>query len=220
MRREQAPPRRSRAGPHRRFFDVWSRFYDVPWVQRMTYRPLHDAVLRMLARTTPRCVLDIGCGTGLLTSRMQGEFPGSRVVGCDFSPGMLERARRRDGRVRWVRADALGLPFRDQSFDAVVSTEAFHWFPDQHAALDEFFRLLAPGGQLLLALASPALGLLSEATHIGSRLVGEPLYWPTRRRLRASLRQAGFELAEQRRILRLPAPIAFPTFLTIAERPR
>ncbi len=220
MSREDAPPSRPKPGPDQRFFDLWSRFYDVSWVQRMTYRPVHDAVMPVLHGAAPGRVLDVGCGTGLLTSRIQREFPRSEVIGCDFSPGMLERARRRDHRVRWVRGDALCLPFRDQGFEALVSTEAFHWFPDQQAALAEFFRVLAPGGRLLLALASPAFGVLSEATRLGSRLIGEPLYWPTRGRLLASLRAAGFELEAQRRVLRLPAPIAFPTFLTVAGRLR
>ncbi len=206
-------------GPGHRFFDVWSRFYDVPWVQRTTYRPVHDAVVPALKARRPDRVLDVGCGTGLLTTRIRHELPRSRVVGCDFSAGMLERARRHSRRVRWVQANALGLPFGDGSFDALVSTESFHWFPDQAAALAEFFRVLAPGGHLLVALASARVGWLSEVTRVGSRWMGEPLYWPTRRRLCAILERAGFALEEQQRIFRLPAPVAFPTYLSIAARP-
>ena len=132
---------------------------------------------------------------------------------------MLERARRRNRRVRWVQANALELPFEERAFDAVVSTESFHWFPDQSAALAEFFRVLAPGGHLLVALASARLGVLSEITRVGSRLLGEPLYWPTRRRLRASIEKAGFAIEEQQRVFRLPAPFTFPTYLHIAARP-
>jgi hypothetical protein len=47
----------------------------------------------------------------------------------------------------------------------------------------------------------------------------QPLYWPARERLGASLRAAGFELPEQRRILRLPPPLVLPTFLTVAAPP-
>ncbi len=206
-------------GPGHRLFDVWSRFYDVPWVQRATYRPVHDAVLPALKDRRPARVLDVGCGTGLLTSRMRSELPRSQVVGCDFSAGMLERARRHSRRVRWVQGNALQLPFGDESFEALVSTEAFHWFPDQSAALAEFFRVLVPGGHLLVALANARVGLLSEVTRVGSRLLGGPLYWPTRRRLSAAFEKAGFRLEVQQRILRLPAPIAFPTYLTIAARP-
>jgi SAM-dependent methyltransferase len=111
------------------------------------------------------------------------------------------------------------LPFRDGSFDAVVSTEAFHWFPDQGAALRECFRVLAPKGRLLVALVNPPAEWLSHATRLGSRLIGEPLFWPTRRRLRREAEAAGFRVEDQRMIFRLPAPLVLPCVLTIARRP-
>jgi ubiquinone/menaquinone biosynthesis C-methylase UbiE len=60
-------------------------------VQRLTYRPEHDAVLRGLRRAAHRRVLDVGCGTGLLAAQIRNELPGAEVVGCDFSCGMLAR---------------------------------------------------------------------------------------------------------------------------------
>jgi ubiquinone/menaquinone biosynthesis C-methylase UbiE len=166
-------------GPSRGFFDAWSHVYDWPLVQWMTYRPVHDAVLAELGPLAGGRVLDIGCGTGQLTVRLRAAHDGATVIGCDFSAGMLERAAARDRAVPRVRGDACGLPFADQRFAAVVCTEAFHWFPDQDAALSEFFRILAPGGTLVVALVNPRLWLTSEVTRATSRLVGEPLYWPT-----------------------------------------
>jgi ubiquinone/menaquinone biosynthesis C-methylase UbiE len=207
-----------RPGPDRRFFDVWSLFYDAPLVQRLTYRPEQDAVLRALPPGKPR-VLDVGCGTGLLARRIARRVPGSWVVGCDFSPGMLGRAARGPEGVRWVRADAQGLPFADTSFDAVVSTQALHWVPDQSAALAEFLRVLVPGGRLLVSLINPPLEVMSRMTRVGSRVVGEPLYWPTRERMRDQVEAAGFEIDSQRRIFRMPAGWTLPTVLTQARRP-
>ena len=108
-------------GPRQFFFDLWSRFYDLPWVQRLIYRPVHDAVLAAAPRHDRRPVLDVGCGTGLFTTRLRRELQ-RPVVGCDFSAGMLEQAAARSRRVGWVQANALTLPFRDQTFGAVVST--------------------------------------------------------------------------------------------------
>jgi ubiquinone/menaquinone biosynthesis C-methylase UbiE len=201
-----------------RFFDLWSRFYDLAWVQRVTYQPVHDAVLRALRETGAARVLDVGCGTGLLAARLRRELPGTRFVGLDYSHGMLHHARERDAAVAWVHADALRLPLRDAAFDAVLSTEAFHWFPDQRAALAEFHRVLGPGGRILVALANPPLDVLSRVTHEGSRWLGQPLYWPTPARMRALVAEAGFRVERQQRIWRVPAGLLFPPVLTVAVR--
>lgn len=208
-----------RPGPDRRLFDVWSRFYDGRIVQRLTYRPEHDAVLRALRARPPRRLLDVGCGTGLLSSRLARELPGLAVVGCDFSPGMLREAARNARVPALVQADALRLPFRDASFDAVVSTEAFHWFPDQGRALGEFFRILEPGGRLLVSLVNPPLEVISDVTRIASRVLGEPLDWPTRERMRRQTEAAGFRVEQQRRVFRLPFGLVMPSVLTVGVRP-
>jgi ubiquinone/menaquinone biosynthesis C-methylase UbiE len=208
-------------GPNRWFFDLWSRFYDLRLVQRLTYRPVHDAVLRALVERPGRRVLDIGCGTGLLAARIAETLPAARVVGCDFSNGMLRHAAAHDGaarRIRWVQGDAVRLPFRDATFDTVVSTEAFHWFPDQPAALAQFHRVLQPGGRLLVGLVNPPLELLSETARVVSRLAGEPFYWPTARRLRRWFEAAGFRVESQRRVFRLPMGVTFPPVLTVGMR--
>jgi ubiquinone/menaquinone biosynthesis C-methylase UbiE len=209
------------AGPDRWFFDLWSRVYDLPLVQRLTYRPVHDAVVRAVAERTSRRLLDVGCGTGLLAARLGRALPGTDVVGCDFSAGMLRQAAARDGAapgVHWVQGDALRLPFRDASFDTAVSTEAFHWFPDQPAAVTEFHRVLAPGGRLLVALVNPPLDVLSEAARLGSRLAGEPFYWPTASRMRQWLEAAGFRVESQQRLFRVPFGLLFPPVLTVGVR--
>lgn len=208
-----------RPGPDRWFFDVWSRFYDAPLVQRLTYRPEQDAVLRGLARVGPGRVLDIGCGTGLLAGRICRELPGAEVVGCDFSRGMLERAGENAPGAALARGSAVALPFRDESFRAVVSTEAFHWFPDQPAALREFFRVLEPGGRMLVSLIHPHLEVMSCGGDRITRLIGEPAHWPTRDAMRAQVEEAGFRVAAQRFVMRLPATFVLPSFLTVAERP-
>lgn len=218
-------------GPRRGFFDAWSRFYDLPLVQRATYRPVHDAVLAALAPRPHDSVLDLGCGTGQLLRRVAASLRSRRIVGCDFSAGMLAQAAARlaptsDARARGevgahvialVRGDALRLPFGDAAFDAVVSTEAFHWFPDQAAALAELARVLVPGGVLLLGFVNPPLGLVTEIVAVGSRLLGAPLHWPTSAALRGMLATAGFAVTAQRRIFRVPGFLV-PPVLTQAVR--
>jgi ubiquinone/menaquinone biosynthesis C-methylase UbiE len=212
----------SRRGPRRGFFDAWARIYDVPLVQWATYRPVHNAVLGALRTHAPASVLDLGCGTGQLLQRLAEELPLRHLVGCDFSAGMLAHARARLAGVRrgptLVRGDALRLPFRDGAFDAIVSTEAFHWFPDQDAAIAEIRRVLVRDGVLLLAFVNPPLGVVSEAIHVASRLLGTPLHWPTTTALRRKLDRGGFEVVAQRRIFRIPGFLIPPVLTEAVNR--
>jgi SAM-dependent methyltransferase len=202
-------------GPDRWFFDLWSRFYDIPVVQRAAYWPVHDAVVAALAERPVRRLLDLGCGTGQLADRLQGNLRRTRVIGCDFSAGMLVQAARRNRRVCWVHGDAQRLPFATGSFDAITTTEAFHWFPDQRRALAECRRVLAPNGRLLVAAVAPPFTALADAAAAASRVVGQPFRWPTVHELQAMLTAVGFRVDVQRRIFRLPGVLMMPV-LTVA----
>jgi len=201
------------------FFDVWSSFYDLAPVQRLTYRPVQDAVVEELRAVPAPRVLDLGCGTGLLTARLQHDRVAERVVGLDFSAGMLSKARARAPGIDWVQASACALPLRDATFDAITSTEAFHWFPDQSRALAECARVLVPGGRLLVALVNVPAEIVSDVVHAASSAVGQPFYWPTRARMREMLEGAGLRVLKQRRLFRIPAALMLPPVLTIATKP-
>ncbi len=97
-------------------------------------------------------VLDVACGTGLVTFRaaeMTG--PKGRVVGVDISDEMIERARRRaaelnTANVSFQRSDAEKLPLEDESFDVVLSALGLMYVPDPTLAVAEMHRTLKPGG--------------------------------------------------------------------------
>jgi demethylmenaquinone methyltransferase/2-methoxy-6-polyprenyl-1,4-benzoquinol methylase len=91
-------------------------------------------------------VLDAACGTGDLA--LAGKRAGGDVVGLDFSPAMLERARRKDASIEWVQGDALALPFEDGSFDAATVGFGVRNLDDLAAGLAELRRVLRPGGRL------------------------------------------------------------------------
>jgi demethylmenaquinone methyltransferase/2-methoxy-6-polyprenyl-1,4-benzoquinol methylase len=99
-------------------------------------------------------VLDACCGTGDLA--LAARRAGGTVTGLDFSERMLERARRKDGSVRWVRGDLLALPFDDATFESATVGFGVRNVADLGAALSELHRVLVPGGRLgVLEITQP-----------------------------------------------------------------
>lgn len=94
-------------------------------------------------------VLDVACGTGDLARAFASARP-ARVVGSDFSAGMLSLAAQRRDAITWCRADALGLPFPDQSFDVVSCAFGVRNFQDLGVGLREMRRVLRPGGRVCI----------------------------------------------------------------------
>lgn len=102
-------------------------------------------------------VLDIGCGAGfdaLVAARLVG--PKGRVVGVDLTQAMLEKARRHQAllglnSVSFQEGEAEALPFPDQEFAVVISNGVFNLALDKEKAVREAFRVLKPGGRLMLA---------------------------------------------------------------------
>ena len=92
-------------------------------------------------------VLDVACGTGVLTREAAGRAgPDGTVTGLDLSPEMLAVAARLSPALRWQQGSAEALPFPDHSFDAVVSQFGLMFFPDPVAGLREMMRVLVPAG--------------------------------------------------------------------------
>jgi demethylmenaquinone methyltransferase/2-methoxy-6-polyprenyl-1,4-benzoquinol methylase len=103
-------------------------------------------------------VLDSCCGTGDLA--IADARLGGRVTGLDFSERMLERARRKEPDLEWVRGDALALPFGDASFDAATVGFGVRNVADLEAGLRELARVLRPGGRLAVLEITRPRGLL------------------------------------------------------------
>jgi len=119
-----------------------------------------DAVLGLVPESA-RGLLDIACGTGIVTRRLAAGRPGLRVTAADAAHGMARvAAARLPGPV--VRADSRQLPFGDGSFDAVSVIWLLHLLDDAAPVVAEAARVLRPGGVLVTTVDKNA------AHHVGS----------------------------------------------------
>lgn len=104
-------------------------------------------------------VLDLGCGSGWATRIIarivgEGDSPG-QVLGLDVSDEMVRRARAQSRdfeNVMYVWGSAEQIPWQENFFDRVLSIESFYYYADQDKALDELFRVMAPGGKLFILI--------------------------------------------------------------------
>ena len=157
-------------------------------------------------------ILDIAAGTG--TSSMALMVPGVKIVAADFSRGMLAEGQKRYPELEFVFADAMKLPFGDEEFDVVTMSFGLRNVSDRKVALKEFFRVLKPGGRLVICEFSHVSGpmgglyrlylkhLLPKVSKLMSKnpaaydyLSESIMAWPKQFELKTDIEKAGFSRA-------------------------
>jgi len=123
--------------------------YDTILGPAILERMAADLVRRMPVRPKSE-VLELACGTGILTQRLRERVDASfRVVATDLSDDMLAYARTRvKGKIDWRKADAAALPFKEQTFGAVVRRLGVMFVPKKQKVFPEARRVLVEGGLL------------------------------------------------------------------------
>lgn len=113
---------------------------------------MRDSGLDLAEVRGPLDVLDVGAGTGTLSLQVSARCGAERLTLLDQSAQMLDQARAKAplASCNFVLCDAQMLPFDDDSFDRVVSSGVFYYFPNPVEALREQLRVVRPGGRVLV----------------------------------------------------------------------
>ncbi len=160
----------------REFYDASSRLWEQIWGEHMhhgyygkngNYRlDRRQAQVELIEElliwagyaenNAPEKIIDVGCGIGGSTLHLAQKFA-SKATGITLSPVQAFRAKERaaeaglDDRIRFEVANALEMPFQDDTFDLVWSLESGEHMPDKSKFLAECYRVLKPGGKIILA---------------------------------------------------------------------
>lgn len=127
------------------------------WWARRNLGQVHDALIELANPPDNANILDVGCGTGILSSRLAETAEGLRVRGVDINPRMIRVARQR-GDIRGLRVEyqvgtVARLPYPDEQFGIVSSCLLFHLLEssERELGLREILRVLKPGGRYVCA---------------------------------------------------------------------
>jgi ubiquinone/menaquinone biosynthesis C-methylase UbiE len=141
--------------------------------------PLAHDLLELAELHPGQRVLDVACGTGVVTRLGAQRVGRGAVTGVDVNPGMLAVARRvaADRAIEWREASAEALPLEDASFDVVLCQMGLQFFPDRERAVREMWRVLKPGGRVVLNVPGPTPPLFavleqSLRRHVGHEAAG------------------------------------------------
>lgn len=138
----------------RKAYDQWARSYDSDPNPHLVLE--HEDVLALIAPAAGESILDAACGTGRYTAEIARAE--ATVRGIDFSEEMLVIARAKLPDARFDHADLREpLQFKASTFDAVLCAQALKHLPDLSKPMQEFARVLKPGGRFVFSVTHPEL---------------------------------------------------------------
>jgi ubiquinone/menaquinone biosynthesis C-methylase UbiE len=172
-------------------FDKWAATYDQSVLQRLYFGPVHSKMLDLLVqelKDPPRCIIDVGCGTGRLLRAASVRWPEAQLFGVDPAEQMVSEANRLNPNATFKLASAESLPFPDQTADIVLSSLSFHHWANQTKGLQEIAKVLRPRGLFCLA----------DQTILFTKLFGGKV--KSRNQIRALIIGAGLAVRQHQRL--------------------
>ena len=158
-----------------------------------------ENVLELLGAQKDERILDLGCGTGYLTSQIQQK--GAKVTGIDASPDMIAKAKATYPEVEFFVKDGTDFHF-DEKFDAVFSNATLHWIKNADGAIQSVYNALKPGGRFVAEMGGK--GNVQQLVAATKKVLGKygydkvdeanPWYFPSAAAYATKLEAAGFRV--------------------------
>jgi len=133
-------------------FDRWAQTYDTDRISSW-FRHVHQIMLKHIELASHKAILDVGCGTGNALILMSEQNQQAKYYGIDLSSQMIEVAKHKTKdlpQFEFKAADSAAIPYGDNSFDLVISSNSFHHYPHPVKVLKEIKRVLSGGGMFFL----------------------------------------------------------------------
>lgn len=130
----------------------WSKLYIRLFWSNVDDNEIAEKVLSYIPDEFSGRLLDVPVGTAVFTHKKYTALKNADIICLDYSDDMLSKARERMKRlenVNLVQGDVGQLPYKNESFDIVLSMNGFHAFPDKKAAFRETYRVLKKGGSFI-----------------------------------------------------------------------
>jgi len=178
-------------------YDAWYDSERGRWIGETEY----GLLLRLLGPRHGERVLDVGCGTGWFTRRLAANSA-LQITGVDLDESSLAFARGKDASSRYVQADALALPFADETFDCVVSVAALCFIEEWPAAFREIVRVTRR--RFVVGLLNKSSLLWREKGLHGGTGAYRGAYWHTEQEVRYALASLPVERIELRSAVFFP----------------
>lgn len=188
-------------------FDRWSQDYDSGpnsnWLQAW-----QNKIIEVMSLQPNQHILDVGCGTGFAVRQLSQKLEGGKICGLDISPAMLAKAKTNTANctnAELTLGDAENLPYESEQFERLMCANCFHYFSNLDKVVNEFYRVLKPGGIVYLLDScrdvSPAIFFYDLAR---KKIAADHVRYYHTRDINSSLEKAGFQaIREELRVHRL-----------------
>jgi ubiquinone/menaquinone biosynthesis C-methylase UbiE len=194
------------------FRETYADLYDRLLVP-LLFAPYAQIISRHVLRSHPRAILETAAGTGVLSHELARDLPPDvSITATDLNQPMLDKAQAKPGsaNITWRQADAMKLPFPNESFDLAVCQFGVMFFPDKAASFQEIARVLRRGGSFVFVVwddwaqmehapLAMAADVVSEILGCEPRSLVNPPYHDEAT-IRADLATARFEKIDIQRV--------------------